>query len=196
MCQRIVVGAERHGTFHPIAVARPRHHARRDPERGSCSAGEREGVLTPATYDIFLSHSFADAAIVLGLKKTLEEFGFSVYVDWIEDSALDRSQVTPATAALLRERMRSCRSLLYASSPNATSSKWMPWELGYFDGYNARVAIVPVVASPQTSFVGQEYLGLYPYVDKENANDGRLHLWINSGGPTNSKTLESWLAAA
>lgn len=148
------------------------------------------------TYDIFLSHSFADATMILGLKKTLEGFGFSVYVDWIEDPTLNRSRVTPATAAVLRERMRSCRSLLYASSPNATASKWMPWELGYFDAYKGLVAVVPIVESNQSSFVGQEYLGLYPYVDEATSTNGQLYLWINSGSANNSETLKRWLTAA
>jgi len=151
---------------------------------------------TARAYDIFLSHSYADAAVILGLKTKLEDFGFSVYVDWLEDSELDRSSVSPATAAILRERMRACRSFLYASSPNAISSKWMPWELGFFDGHNGKVAIVPIVDTPRASFVGQEYLGLYPYVDEDKATDGRLYLWINRGKPGDSRQFGTWLAAA
>jgi len=40
-------------------------------------------------YDIFLSHSFKDAELILGIKKILEDdYGYSVYVDWIEDKHL------------------------------------------------------------------------------------------------------------
>jgi hypothetical protein len=39
----------------------------------------------------------------------------------------------------------------------------MPWELGYFDGLrNGKVGIFPLIESPGTAFLGQEYLGLYP----------------------------------
>jgi hypothetical protein len=86
------------------------------------------------TYDVFLSHSFGDAAVILGIKYLIEEQGRSVYVDWIEDKGLDRKNVTAATADILRHRMRSCKSLIYATSQNSSQSKWMPWELGYFDG--------------------------------------------------------------
>lgn len=41
-------------------------------------------------YDIFLSHSFDDARVVKVIKELLEEKGFKVYVDWIEDEHLDR----------------------------------------------------------------------------------------------------------
>src|SRR5450759_5060060 len=58
------------------------------------------------TFDIFLSHSSKDAELVEGLKLELEDKGFSVYVDWIEDSQLDRNKVTKDTALLLKSRMR------------------------------------------------------------------------------------------
>lgn len=52
-------------------------------------------------YDIFLSHSASDTAMIAGLSLELEDLGFSVYVDWIEDPELDRSKVTKKTAKLL-----------------------------------------------------------------------------------------------
>lgn len=121
---------------------------------------------TRTSFDIFLSHSRLDGEIVLGIKVILESNGQSVYVDWIDDPQLDRSRVTPATAETLRVRMRQSQSLFYVHSSNASTSRWMPWELGYFDGFNGNVAILPVVASVgQTAFRGEEFLGLYPYVD-------------------------------
>ena len=83
------------------------------------------------TFDVFLSHSIADAELVLGVKVILERLGFSIYVDWQTDAELDRSAVSKETAAVLRMRMRQSKSLLYVASENASTSKWMPWELGY-----------------------------------------------------------------
>ena len=37
------------------------------------------------TYDIFISHSYLDAEIVLKVKIIIEKYGFITYVDWIED---------------------------------------------------------------------------------------------------------------
>lgn len=119
-----------------------------------------------ARYDVFLSHSTRDAEIVLGVKEVLVRQGKTVYIDWVEDRGLDRTNVTPATAATLRRRMEQCSSLLYVHTENSGGSKWMPWELGYFDGHNGAVAIFPVTRVQQDDFKGQEYLGLYPYVDK------------------------------
>ena len=71
------------------------------------------------------------------------------------------------TAAHLRERMRRCHSLVYATSQNASTSRWMPWELGFFDGARGpeRVAICPIETGTG-NYIGQEYLGLYKTLEK------------------------------
>jgi hypothetical protein len=134
---------------------------------------------TAKTYDIFLSHSVRDAELILGMKGTLEDLGYSIYVDWIEDPQLDRSKVTPATADKLRQRMNSSKSLFYVTTANSDASKWMPWECGYFDGKKEKAAIVPVQkSSTDNTFAGQEYLGLYPYVVKQANTKNREMLWV------------------
>lgn len=45
------------------------------------------------------------------------------------------------------------------------TSKWCPWELGVADGMHNRVCILPIMNA--TRFEGQEYLGLYPYLEYE-----------------------------
>jgi hypothetical protein len=122
-----------------------------------------------ARFDIFLSHSINDAELVTGVKALLEEQGLKVYVDWAVDPFLDRTKVSKETAALLRERMRQSNSLIYLATESASSSKWMPWELGYFDGFKPNcVAIMPLLDYAQQQFTGQEYLALYPVVSKES----------------------------
>lgn len=131
------------------------------------------------TYDIFLSHSVKDAELIEGMKLTFEDLGYSVYVDWIEDKQLDRSKVSPATADQLRKRMNTSRSLFYVTTQNAESSKWMPWECGYFDGKKGKAAIVPVVASSSgNNYQGQEYLGLYPFIVQQRSSTGKETLWV------------------
>jgi hypothetical protein len=135
------------------------------------------------TYDIFLSHSVLDANEIYMLKRMIESMGYSVYVDWMEDPQLDRSKVTPKTAIILRQRMNRCRSLFFATSSNSVDSKWMPWELGYFDGKIGKSAILPVYEydSSTNVYKGQEYLGLYPYVTKDKPKDQSYEtLWIGT----------------
>lgn len=123
-------------------------------------------------FDIFLSHAFEDAILIKGLRDLLVELGFSVYVDWINDPQLERKYVSKYSAATLRQRMGQCRSLLFATSEAAKGSLWMQWELGFMDAdTKARLAIAPIVLDEQQydEFKGQEYLGLYPYLDKSGA---------------------------
>jgi hypothetical protein len=129
--------------------------------------------LADRTFDIFLSHSYADKQLILGVKLFLQDAGFSVYVDWIEDKKLDRTQVDKQTARTLRRRMDKCRSLLYAHTVNSSRSVWMPWELGYFDGRRGRVAVFPLSKSsaPSGVFKGREYLGIYPYILRKRAGN-------------------------
>lgn len=132
------------------------------------------------TYDIFLSHSSDDARVVAGLKLELEDLGYSVYIDWINDPELDRTAVTKNNAAILKERMNQCEVLLYAFSESASNSTWMPWELGYFDGIKGYVAIAPISQSYSSSFSGNEYLGLYPYIDiATKMGTAQQYLWVN-----------------
>lgn len=133
-------------------------------------------------YDIFLSHTSADKTLIKDLVRFLEQFDLSVYVDWINDPQLDRTRVTKSTAATLRDRMKQCRGLLFATSNNAEESIWMPWELGYFDACKGRCAIIPLTARKGLPdyYPGQEYLGLYPYVTRSNSTTGTDTLWVET----------------
>ena len=161
------------------------------------SANLREAAMKAKPtdrFDVFLSHARVDEDVVYGAKRELERYGFSVYVDWIVDTQLDRSKVTSETAETLRDRMRQCKGLLYVHSENSDDSRWMPWELGYFDGYAQRAAILPVVEPVINEFKGVEYLGIYPYLDDYVDTAGVKRLWINKPGSRSVYApLKSWL---
>ncbi|WPR73750.1 TIR domain-containing protein [Algoriphagus sp. NG3] len=127
-----------------------------------------------STFDVFLCHSFLDKEEVEGLYMELTRKGLKVYVDWIVDPQLDRNNVTRESAELVRNRLKSSRTLLLALSHNADLSKWVPWELGYVDGHTQRCALVPVSKdnASRKSFERREYLKLYPYLEKPNDLSG------------------------
>lgn len=147
-----------------------------------------------AMFDVFLSHSTRDAEIVLGVKLMLEDQNRTVYVDWIDDPQLDRRNVTPRTAEVLRERMRACRSLVYVHTENSGSSKWMPWELGFSDAHHGAVAILPVTRTSQQDFAGQEYLGLYPWMDEGMTTLTARGLRVHRS-PTDYREWRTWVQA-
>lgn len=148
------------------------------------------------SFDVFLSHSSLDYNEVLILIDLFNKCGYSVYVDWIFDKQLDRNNVTPQTAQILRTRMKQSRGLSYLATGNASQSKWCPWELGYFDGLsNSRCCILPVLSSAAPTYHGQEYLGLYPYLDYDKVrNSDRFDFWVQEQNSNRYISLEEWLS--
>ena len=133
-----------------------------------------------AKFDIFLSHAYVDRKKIRALKTWIEEStNLSVYVDWIIDKDLDRSNVSEETASRVRRRMENSGALIFAIPELKSQSKWMQWELGYFDGFCGRVAILPVLNSVRKAFRGQEYLGLYPYIDVSKDVGGNYGFFVN-----------------
>lgn len=122
----------------------------------------REKAKNKNHFDVFLSHNYEDQDYIYELKKIIESYGLVVYVDWLIDINLDRNNVSTQTAELLKLRMNQSDWLFFATSQNSASSKWMPWELGYFDGFKGNIAIIPILEHDNSIFRGQEYLSLYP----------------------------------
>ena len=139
-----------------------------------------EKLAIETSFDIFLSHSFLDRDEVEGLYIELTNQGYSVYVDWIIDPHLDRTNVTKTSARLIQKRLQVSKSLLLAISINATVSKWMPWELGYVDGNTNKCAILPVskIANAPDSYLGSEYLSIYPFIKKVATDDQGEELFV------------------
>lgn len=147
-------------------------------------------------YDLFISHSYLDKDLVYSLVELFNKSGYSVYVDWMVDNQLDRSQVNKKTSELLRVRMSSSRGLAYVVTSNSSQSKWCPWELGYEDGKtNGRCAILPVLEYSESFFRGQEYLGLYPYLEyAQITGSTKYDFWVNdSDNSENYVILSKWL---
>lgn len=154
-----------------------------------------KSFLAGGRFDIFLSHSFEDAAHVLMLYEVLTSFGYKVFVDWIADPDTDRSDVTRDTADGLRLVMRRSDSLIYAVSPNSGTSKWMLWELGYSDALHGRVAVMPVTDDEtdlEIYTAEQEYLALYPYVTLNRNLKGAAAFWV-SEALDKFVSLSGWL---
>ena len=160
-------------TFSEVDSALNRSYGKRMATKSASSilVEETQRFRLNHRFNIFLSHSYNDAQLhrdrLLGTKALLEQFGYSVYVDWIIDQQLNREKVNPNTARILRMRMSHSRCLLFATSKNSHNSRWMPWELGFKDGNTGSsgklgaVAILPLVQDAGTySFRGQEYLSL------------------------------------
>jgi hypothetical protein len=51
--------------------------------------------------------------------------------------------------------------MVYVVTQNAAASKWMPWELGFFDGVRGKVLVYPVDEAAPAAAKQQEYLKLF-----------------------------------
>jgi hypothetical protein len=145
-------------------------------------------------FDIFLSHAYTDKNIVIGIYYILIQMKYSVYVDWIHDPQLDRNQINTSTAETLRKRMKQSNSLFYTTTKSHSTSRWMPWEYGFYDGFDGHVAIMPVMEYSYSTFKGQEYLGLYPYSEKSTGYNRSSLLIVNQKNTSSKVTFDDWLA--
>lgn len=129
--------------------------------------------------DVFISHQQQDGARARELADRVKALGHRPYLD-VTDDALKPAD-TAALAEHIRERLRDARCLLYVLTPTSVQSKWMPWELGFFDGrwgqptvglYVADKAALPALKRGGSGrFTVQEYLELYEVVDAAGLAD-------------------------
>lgn len=82
---------------------------------------------------MFISHSFLDKKLILTLIDLFNNAGYSVYVDWIDDKNLDRNNVSPKTANVIKNRISNCKG--YLISPleilliqNGVHGNWV-WQM-------------------------------------------------------------------
>lgn len=151
-----------------------------------------EKQASVSSFDIFLSHAYDDKELILGVALTIQDLGYSVYLDWRDDPSLDRKNVTGKTAEVLRTRLKSSKCLFYSVTESSPDSKWMPWELGFKDGNNTRVAILPVSRSDSSTYSGQQYLSIYPYINRVEDTHGKMRLWVHRRYDE-YVTFDSWL---
>jgi hypothetical protein len=112
-------------------------------------------------HDIFLSHAAQDADEADKVRAMLLEAKFRVYCDRYDDPELDRSNVTAATAERLKQRMRRSNAMVFVATRNSHLSKWMPWELGFFDGVRGKVLVYPVDEAALDAAHQQQYVSLF-----------------------------------
>lgn len=127
--------------------------------------------------DVFISHNQQDQLRCEMLRQMIEMWGFSCYVDFT-DPANARAPNAEDLAMGIREKLRASRCLIYAYSAQSQHSKWMPWEIGFYDGrwgkhkivlfdldhlsqYSDPAAVGTTRASTIDMFTVQEFLSMY-----------------------------------
>lgn len=103
----------------------------------------------------------------------LNENGWQVYVDWADASL--PSSPNRETADRIKGRIAQMTFFLFLATPNSTSSRWCPWEIGYADAVKNYDAMFIIPTSDQSgAYYGNEYLQLYRSIDMAS---GGLAAW-------------------
>ena len=149
--------------------------ARRIPinERQTFSTRVQDSRLD-TKFDVFLSYNIKNIEAVKAIYFVLTRKGLKVYLDCIVDPQMKRDNCGKDTAQIIHSRLMNSKSLLYAQSPSAAQSNWMPWELGVVDGHTHKCFIMPVTADAKQVTPKREYLSLYPYVKPDLYNAMRI----------------------
>lgn len=150
---------------------------------------DKSAVNTPLStyYDVFLSYNIEDLEVVKGIYYALGREGLKVYLDVVVDPALDRNSTDKRTAEIIHTRLEHSKSIIYAESPNARRSNWMPWEIGVVDGRKGKCMVMPISNDKGEIPTKREYLLLYPTIHPSGKNkvpqviqEGNNHRIISS----------------
>lgn len=135
-------------------------------------------------YDLFLSHSSLDSALLLEMKAVLNSDDLNVYVDWVCDrNSLKRELTNVNTAKVIIERLNTSKALLYIHTSASLNSKWTPWELGYFHALKNKICVY----YPEMLEEVPPYLEIYPAAQLK---DGRFYVKDNFG---EDMSLKEWI---
>ncbi len=152
-------------------------------------ARKREGKT------VFLSHSSKDKSYLAGVIRILDNHGGRVYLD-DGDSRLPKKP-SKHTAEVLRDTIRAMSRFVLFVTINSKDSRWIPWELGLGDAYQApaNVALFPTSeGSYDQEWAEQEYLGLYRRIVWGHIKGLDKPCWIVHDHIENTAaTLKDWL---
>lgn len=144
-----------------------------------------------STTSVFLSHSHHDKAIVEQAKVFFENLGMRIYVDWADETMPERTNGTTATRIKNQIISGNDKFVLLATN-NAVASKWCNWEVGIADALKLKekkIAILPLAENSGT-WNGNEYLQIYPRIEKSSSNSDDYYVWYPDG---TLEIITSWL---
>lgn len=109
-------------------------------------------------YDLFISHSYKDKDALIRIKALLNGQNLNVYLDWVNDKdELLREKTCAETAAVITERIRNSRAILYIHTEESINSRWTPWEIGFAHALGKKICVY----SPDENVEKPEFIQLY-----------------------------------
>jgi len=136
----------------------------------------------------FLCHSHKDEQLVKGLIVIFKENGVDLYVDWMDQSMPEAPN--KQTAIKIKERIIKAHLFIFLATANSKASRWCPWEIGYADGVNKNIYIVPTTDGYNT--YGNEYLELYAKIDSGTFKiDGKPGYFVTRANESNGYSISN-----
>ncbi|KAB0517168.1 hypothetical protein F7R20_31415, partial [Pseudomonas brassicacearum subsp. brassicacearum] len=120
-----------------------------------------------------------------------ENLGMSIYVDWADETMPEQTNGITATKIKNQIVCLNDKFILLATN-EALASRWCNWEIGIADPFKLhkdKIALLPLIDSP-SSWNGNEYLQIYPYIKESVNTAGEYYLWYPNG---DCKNLKTWL---
>jgi len=132
-------------------------------------------------YDVFLSHSSKDKAVVLPLAERLRQDGLQVWFDeWellvasvYDRRSEDRRSQSTATAAKIEEGLECSRLLVLCMSANTFGSDWAQLESGTFrfrEPLNQELRSLPFASTPTSSEMERSLFNLLDIRSRHERN--------------------------
>jgi hypothetical protein len=147
---------------------------------------------TTSTTSIFLSHSHIDKDVIEQAKIFFENLGISIYVDWA-DKTMPESTNGETAQRIKNQIISSNDKFVLLATNNAVASKWCNWEVGIADPFklpNKKIALLPL-ADNNGTWNGNEYLQIYPRIERGTTNLNEYWVWYPDGKLEN---LSTWLS--
>ena len=144
-----------------------------------------------ATTSIFLSHAHSDKELIEQAKLFFENLSISVYVDWADKTMPEKP--TGETAEKIKSQIVSYNDkFVLLATNNAVTSRWCNWEIGIADPFKLsrkKIALLPL-SENNGSWVGNEYLQIYPRIERSSVNKDDYYVWYPDG---NLQNIKDWL---
>ena len=108
----------------------------------------------------FLCHSHKDKNLAEGLQNILNESGWDLYIDWLDEELPESPDKN--TASKIKNKIGQLNWFLFLATANSTGSRWCPWEIGYADAVKKHENILVIPTEDDSGrWHGNEYLQLY-----------------------------------
>lgn len=127
--------------------------------------------LSEKSYDVFLSYSRKDTALMLKARDTLRSAGFRVWTD----EALEPG--TPSWEAEVEQALRDTLTVVALLSPDSAESEWVRRELAFAE--EQKVRILPILVRGEPSAAVPIRLTATQRIDGRTDYDGALARLVN-----------------